>query len=68
MKNKLAVDFVGKYENLLEDLNFICKKLKISSEDGLPSTKKELEKIKDITPKFLTKNKPITLKLNVRKK
>lgn len=36
---KLAVDYVAKYENLLEELNFICKKLNIPFDNWLPNAK-----------------------------
>lgn len=36
--NNIALDFVGRYENLQEDLNFICKKLNLN-EINLPNLK-----------------------------
>ncbi|MDJ0598363.1 MAG: sulfotransferase family 2 domain-containing protein [Crocosphaera sp.] len=39
MKNRLAVDYVGKYETLMEDLEKICKKLNIPFDGWMPNAK-----------------------------
>ena len=35
--DKIAMDFVGKYENLIEDLGIICNKLNIPFDNWLPN-------------------------------
>lgn len=37
--DQIAVDFVGKYENLREDLGFICNKLNLPFDNWLPHAK-----------------------------
>ena len=38
--NKIAVDFVGKYENMMQDLSFVCNKLGIPFDNWLPRSKR----------------------------
>jgi hypothetical protein len=38
--NKIAVDFVGRYENLMTDLGFVCQKLGIPFDNWLPESKR----------------------------
>ena len=40
---KICVDFIGKYENLLEDLNSVCQKLGLPFEPPLPRLKSEFK-------------------------
>ena len=46
MKEKLAMDYVGKYENLKEDLTTVCEKLNIPFDGWLPQAKGNAKKEK----------------------
>ncbi|HAC63103.1 MAG TPA: chondroitin 4-O-sulfotransferase [Cyanothece sp. UBA12306] len=39
MKNRIAVDYIGKYETLMQDLETICNKLKIPWDGWMPRAK-----------------------------
>ncbi|MDZ7736245.1 MAG: sulfotransferase family 2 domain-containing protein [Gammaproteobacteria bacterium] len=40
LEGRVAVDFVGRYENLVADFSHVCKQIGISSADSLPIVKK----------------------------
>jgi hypothetical protein len=44
--DRLAVDYVGKFENLTEDLNFVCQKLNIPFDAWMPQAKGNIRKDK----------------------
>jgi hypothetical protein len=52
INNKIAVDFIGKYENLEQDLKTVCKKTGIPSNKPLPVTKAHTRKETDDYHKF----------------
>lgn len=51
---ELAVDYVGKYETLMEDLDFICNKLNIPFDGWLPRAKGKVRKNKTNYAEILT--------------
>jgi hypothetical protein len=44
INNHLAVDYIGKYESLENDLNVICKKIGLPFDDWLPNAKGSFRK------------------------
>jgi len=63
IKDKIAVDYIGKYESLKKDFKFICKKLGIPFEGDLPKLradkredKKHFSKYYDSETKEIVKN------------
>lgn len=52
--NQVAVDYVGKYENLMEDLCYVCNKLEIPFDQWLPKTKGKIRKDKRHYSEILT--------------
>lgn len=44
INGELAVDFVGRYENFTEDLNFVCNKLGIPFDGWMPREKSQYRK------------------------
>ena len=63
INDEIAVDYIGKYESLTNDFNFICKKLGISYQGDLPKLradkrldKKHFSKFYDFETKEIVKN------------
>jgi hypothetical protein len=46
IKDRIAVDYVAKFENLIDELNFICQKLNIPFDGWLPRAKGNVRKDK----------------------
>jgi len=46
INNQIAVDFVGRYETLNKDFQYICKKLNIPFEGDLPKLRNQSRKVK----------------------
>jgi Sulfotransferase family len=47
INDKLAVDFIGKYENLEEDLQKVCQDIGIPFDGWLPNAKGNFRKVRD---------------------
>lgn len=46
INNEIAVDYIGKYETLLDDLTYVCNKLSIPFDKWLPKLKGEFRQYK----------------------
>ena len=54
ISNRVAVDFIGRYEDLDKDLAEVCKKINIPYDNWLPSAKGNIRKDRSHYSQFLT--------------